>query len=57
MKNKIIKVNLKHSILKYDVIHDTLKVIFNKNLERLSEFGNIDFFGVIGTGEILAKNH
>jgi hypothetical protein len=44
------KVDLKNLILKYDVIHDALKVTFNKNSHNLRNFGDM------GTDRNLAKN-
>ena len=38
---KIKKGDLGNQILKYDVIHDALKVICNKNLKRLRNFGDM----------------
>jgi hypothetical protein len=49
-------VDLRNSTLKYDVIHDLLKVIFNKNLKRQRNFGDIGSFGDMGTDMNLAKN-
>jgi hypothetical protein len=42
--------------LKYDVIHDALKVILNKNFQHLRNFGDIGSVGDMGTGRNLAKN-
>ena len=52
----LLKLYLRNFILKYDVIHDALKVICNKNIKRLRNFGDIGSFGGIGTGRKLAKN-
>ena len=43
-------------ILKYDVIHDALKVICNKNIKCPRIFGDIGSLGDMGTGRNLAKN-
>ena len=42
--------------MKYDLIHEVLRVIRDKNLKRRRNFGFIGFFGDMGTGMILAKN-
>ena len=42
--------------LKYDVIHDVLKVIFNENLKRLRNYGDIGFSRDMNTFKNLAKN-
>ena len=47
---KIKKKNLENFILKYDVIHDALEVMYNKNLKRPRNFGDI------GTRMNSAKN-
>ena len=53
---KIEKRRLGNLILKYDVIHEALKVICNKNLKRPQNLGDIGSFGDIGTGRNYAKN-
>jgi hypothetical protein len=50
MKWKFKKVDLGNSSLKYDVIHDALKVICNTNLKRSSNFGDIASLGDMCTG-------
>ena len=42
-------------MLKYDVIHDVLKVDCNTNLSRSRNFGDIGKFGDMATGRNLAK--
>jgi hypothetical protein len=39
-------------VLKYDVIHDALNVTCEKSLERAGKFGDIGFFGDLGTERI-----
>ena len=52
---KIQKVDLDNSILKYDVIHDTLKVICDKHLKCPRNFGDMGSFGDISTRSMFAK--
>ena len=47
---EIEKGNVGNLILKYDVIHDALKLIYNENLKRLDNFDDR------GTGRNLSKN-
>jgi hypothetical protein len=50
------RTKMKFSILKYDVINDSLKVICVKNFKLAGCFGDIGAFGDMGTERILAKN-
>ena len=54
--NNSTKRDLGNWFLKYDVIHDALKVILNKNFKHLRNFGDIGSVGDMGTGRNLAKN-
>ena len=44
---KIEKIEFRNSILKYDVIHDVLKVICYKKLQRRRNFGDMEHAAVI----------
>jgi hypothetical protein len=50
------KIDLRNSILKYDVIHGALKVIRNENFKRPLYFGDIGSFANMGIGRIFSKN-
>ena len=42
--------------MKYNVIHDALKVICKENLKPPGNFGDIGSFGDMGTGRNWVKN-
>ena len=52
IKQKLKKWDWGNSILKYNVIHDALKVICNKTIKHPRKFGDIGFFGDMDTGKI-----
>ena len=52
-QRKIEKSKFQNFILKYDVIHDALKLVCNKNLRRPRNFGDMGFFGDICAGRNL----
>ena len=52
IKQKSKRVDLGNSILKYGFLYDALQVIFNKNLKRPRNFGDIGSFGDLSTRRI-----
>jgi hypothetical protein len=56
IKWKFKKSDLENLIMKYDVIHDGLRVICKKKLKRPRNFDDIGSYGAMCTGRNLAKN-
>ena len=56
IKYKFIELDLGNLILNYDIIHDALKVICNKNLKRPRNFGDIGSLGHIWHWQEFSKN-